>query len=89
MFFCLHIVVVAADFAMNDAQQLHIGIVERHIPELGDLRWELCPEYLSEGRFWMIYFVLVHPKLDKYDALTLSSPQVRLCFQLFMFCSNC
>uniref|UniRef100_A0A7N1A494 BSD domain-containing protein n=1 Tax=Kalanchoe fedtschenkoi TaxID=63787 RepID=A0A7N1A494_KALFE len=66
----------ADEFALNDCQQAHVGAVERQIPELADLRWELCPDNMSEGRFWMIYFVLVHPKLDKYDALTLSTPKV-------------
>lgn len=31
---------------------------------------------MSEGCFWMIYFVLLHPKLKKEDAEILSTPQV-------------
>ncbi|CAM8946879.1 unnamed protein product [Rhodiola kirilowii] len=64
------------DFVLNDSQQAHAGAMERLIPELGELRWELCPDHMLEGRFWMIYFVLVHPKLDKYDALSLSTPKI-------------
>lgn len=66
----------ADDFVLNESQLAHAGAVERQVPELADLRWELCPDYMSEGRFWVIYFVLVHPKLDKYDALTLSTPKI-------------
>ncbi|KAL9684798.1 hypothetical protein QQ045_022239 [Rhodiola kirilowii] len=45
----------ADDFGLNDSQQAHAGAVERLIPELGELRWELCPDHMLEGRFWMIY----------------------------------
>ena len=45
-------------------------------PELADLRIELCPSHMSEGCFWKIYFVLLHPKLTKEEAELLSTPQV-------------
>jgi hypothetical protein len=45
-------------------------------PELADLRIELCPSHMSEGCFWKIYFVLLHPKLAKEEAELLSTPQV-------------
>jgi len=31
---------------------------------------------MSEGRFWKIYFVLLHSRLNKQDALLLSTPQI-------------
>lgn len=65
-----------ADFDMTDAQQDHALAVESVAPELADLRIELCPSHMSEGRFWKIYFVLLHPKLSKDDADLLSTPQV-------------
>ncbi|CAO2144438.1 unnamed protein product [Urochloa humidicola] len=64
------------DFDMTDAQQDHALAVESVAPELTDLRIELCPSHMSEGCFWKIYFVLLHPKLRKEDAEILSTPQI-------------
>jgi ABC-type uncharacterized transport system permease subunit len=61
---------------MTDAQQDHALAVESVAPELADLRIELCPGHISEGCFWKIYFVLLHPKLTKEAADLLSTPQV-------------
>jgi hypothetical protein len=61
---------------MTDAQQDHALAVESLAPELADLRIELCPSHMSEGCFWKIYFVLLHPKLRKDDADILSTLQV-------------
>ncbi|KAL1195038.1 hypothetical protein V5N11_031130 [Cardamine amara subsp. amara] len=64
------------DFEMTDAQYEHALAVERLATGLAALRIELCPAYMSEYCFWRIYFVLVHPKFSKHDALLLSTPQV-------------
>ncbi|KAJ4897152.1 BSD domain-containing protein [Raphanus sativus] len=64
------------EFEMSDDQHEHAVVVERLVPSLASLRIELCPEYMSENCFWMIYFVLLHPKLSQHDALLLSTPQV-------------
>ncbi|PSS36015.1 SWI/SNF complex subunit like [Actinidia chinensis var. chinensis] len=64
------------DFEMSDAQHEHALAVESLAPRLAALRIELCPGYMSEGCFWKIYFVLVHPRLNKHDAELLSTPQI-------------
>jgi hypothetical protein len=64
------------DFDMSDAQQEHALAVERLAPRLAALRIELCPCYMTEDCFWMIYFVLLHSRLDKNDAQVLSTPQI-------------
>ncbi|KAG6482605.1 uncharacterized protein LOC122015009 [Zingiber officinale] len=64
------------DFDMSDAQQEHALTVERLAPRLAALRLELCPSHMSEGCFWKIYFVLLHPRLDKHDSEHLSTPQI-------------
>ncbi|XP_050206930.1 uncharacterized protein LOC126656404 [Mercurialis annua] len=64
------------DLDMSDTQQEHALAVEQLSPRLAALRYELCPEYMSEACFWKIYFVLLHPRLSKEDALLLSTPQV-------------
>jgi len=61
---------------MSDAQQEHALAVESLLPRLAALRIELCPTHMSEGCFWMIYFVLLHSRLNKQDAELLSTPQV-------------
>ncbi|WOK92246.1 hypothetical protein Cni_G00937 [Canna indica] len=64
------------DFDMSDAQQEHALAVEYLAPRLAALRIELCPSHMSEGCFWKIYFVLLHPRLNKHDAELLSTPQI-------------
>lgn len=71
-----------SDFELSDAQYEHAMAVERLAPSLASLRIELCPEYMNENCFWRIYFVLLHPKLNKDDALLLSTPQVEFNSQL-------
>lgn len=66
------------DFDMSYAQQEHAIAVEHLAPRLAAVRNELCPGYISESYFWKIYFVLLHPRLDKHDAELLSTPQVCL-----------
>ncbi|XP_010941943.1 uncharacterized protein [Elaeis guineensis] len=64
------------DFEMSDAQQEHALAIEHLLPRLAALRIELCPYHMSEGRFWKIYFVLLHSRLSKHDAELLSTPQI-------------
>ncbi|KAG6724832.1 hypothetical protein I3842_02G001500 [Carya illinoinensis] len=64
------------EFEMSDAQQEHALAIERLAPSLAALRIELCPGYMSEACFWMIYFVLLHPRLGKHDAELLSTPKI-------------
>ncbi|KAI5436633.1 uncharacterized protein LOC127122951 [Lathyrus oleraceus] len=64
------------DFDLSDAQQEHALAVEHLAPRLAALRMELCPGYMSDGCFWKIYFVLLHPKLSKNDVVFLSTPQI-------------
>ncbi|XP_059645275.1 uncharacterized protein LOC132286876 [Cornus florida] len=66
----------ADNFDMSDAQQEHALAVEHRAPRLAALRIELCPGYISEGCFWKIYFVLLHPRLNKNVAELLSTPQI-------------
>lgn len=72
---------IFSDFELTDAQQDHALAIERLAPRLGALRIELCPGYMSEGSFWKIYFVLLHPRLSKQEADILSTPQVRSCYR--------
>ncbi|GMY11939.1 BSD domain containing protein [Fagus crenata] len=64
------------EFELSDAQQEHALAIEQLVPRLSALRIELSPGYMSEACFWKIYFVLVHPRLNKHDAELLSTPQI-------------
>ncbi|KAJ3685448.1 hypothetical protein LUZ61_014612 [Rhynchospora tenuis] len=64
------------DLEISEAQAEHILAMEQLIPELADLKNELCPSSMTEGRFWIIYFLLLFPKLDKDEVELLSSPQI-------------
>uniref|UniRef100_J3LSH2 BSD domain-containing protein n=2 Tax=Oryza brachyantha TaxID=4533 RepID=J3LSH2_ORYBR len=63
-------------FDMSNAQQEHALAIEQLAPRLAALRIELCPIHMSEECFWKIYFVLLHPRLNKQDAELLSTPQI-------------
>ncbi|EFJ19895.1 hypothetical protein SELMODRAFT_152998 [Selaginella moellendorffii] len=63
-------------FEMNSFQKDHAYAVERAALRLAALKVEICPRHMNEGRFWKIYFVLVHPRLSQEDAALLSTPQV-------------
>ncbi|KAH0466909.1 hypothetical protein IEQ34_004147 [Dendrobium chrysotoxum] len=65
------------DFDMSVAQQDHALVIESLAPRLAALRIELCPNHMSLGCFWKIYFALLHPRLNKHDAELLSTPQGR------------
>ncbi|KAL8250959.1 hypothetical protein R6Q59_034652 [Mikania micrantha] len=64
------------EFELSDAQQEHALTVESLAPRLAALRIELCPGYMSEGSFWKIYFVLLHPRLEPHAAELLSTPEI-------------
>ena len=88
--------ILLLDFEMSDAQQEHALAIEHLLPRLAALRIELCPYHMSEGRFWKIYFVLLHSRLSKHDAELLSTPQVGhlVCYWfvhlswLFFYCNH-
>jgi len=69
-------IIFTPEFELSDAQQEHALAIERFAPRLAALRIELCPGHMSEACFWKIYFVLLHPRLNKHDAELLSTPQI-------------
>ncbi|KAL5786372.1 hypothetical protein ACOSQ2_008764 [Xanthoceras sorbifolium] len=63
------------DFEMSDAQREHTSTIERLVPSFMDLRIKLC-SYLGDNQFWMIYFILLLPRLDEQDFDQLSTPKI-------------
>lgn len=63
-------------FEMTEIQEEHTKAVEQLSSKLEAVHRELCPAFLSDGRFWKIYFALLHSRLSKEDAELLSTPQI-------------
>lgn len=63
------------DFFMSDIQREHASTIERLAPSFADLRLQLC-SYMSDGQFWMIYFILLLPRLNVHDSKLLSTPKI-------------
>ncbi|XP_009785630.1 uncharacterized protein LOC107815223 [Nicotiana tabacum] len=63
------------DFTMSDSQKEHVASIEQFVPGLDSLRQKVCHE-LSDGQFWMIYFVLLLPRLNGNDLELLSTPEI-------------
>ncbi|CAK7345374.1 unnamed protein product [Dovyalis caffra] len=69
------------DFRMTDAQREHVSNIEHLVPSLARLRSSLRSE-MGDGQFWMIYFILLIPRLNERDFEILSTPQAWfLCVQ--------
>ncbi|XP_042487054.1 uncharacterized protein LOC122067287 [Macadamia integrifolia] len=66
------------DFEMSEAQLEHVSTVEDLAPSLVALRVSLCPSHMNEGQFWLIYFILLYPRLNEHDSKLLSTSQARL-----------
>ena len=70
------------DFSMSNAQREHASTVEQLVPGFGSLRARVCSS-MSEEQFWMIYFLLLLPRLNADDFELLSTPKAS--FSLFSF----
>ncbi|XP_061991557.1 uncharacterized protein LOC133709729 [Rosa rugosa] len=63
------------DFSMSNAQREHASAVEQLVPGFADLRVRVCSS-MSEEQFWMIYFLLLLPRLNADDFELLSTPKI-------------
>ncbi|GMN35349.1 hypothetical protein TIFTF001_045007 [Ficus carica] len=63
------------EFSMSDAQREHASTVEQLIPDFAALRLKLCNS-MREDVFWMIYFILLVPRLSGNDSELLSTPDI-------------
>ncbi|KAK7330059.1 hypothetical protein VNO77_24244 [Canavalia gladiata] len=63
------------DFSMSNPQREHALAIERLVPEFVALRLKLC-SYMNVEKFWMIYFLLILPRLNQHDFEHLSTPKI-------------
>ncbi|XP_031119800.1 uncharacterized protein LOC116023007 [Ipomoea triloba] len=66
---------LAKDFHISDNQREHVENIEQLVPSLGSLKQKLA-HHLTDGQFWMIYFILLLPRLDENDLELLSTPEI-------------
>ncbi|KAK9130614.1 hypothetical protein Sjap_011101 [Stephania japonica] len=64
------------DFEMSDIQREHTLTVGDLVPGLVDLKSKICPSHMNEGHFWIVYFILLLPRLNKHNLEMLSTSQV-------------
>ncbi|KAJ1378939.1 BSD domain [Sesbania bispinosa] len=63
------------DFSLSNSQREHALAIERLVPEFVTLRLNLC-SYMNVEKFWMIYFLLILPRLNQPDFESLSTPKI-------------
>ncbi|KAJ4816656.1 BSD domain containing protein [Rhynchospora pubera] len=52
---------------LNEWQAKHAIIVLSAVKEISKFRYELCPRYMKERKFWRIYFLLVNTYVSPYE----------------------
>ncbi|KAJ8767804.1 hypothetical protein K2173_020744 [Erythroxylum novogranatense] len=67
--------VLENDFRMADAQKEHASTIEQLVPSFRALRDKLS-SCMEDEKFWMVYFILLLPRLNEYDYEILSTPQI-------------
>ncbi|KAF5459208.1 hypothetical protein F2P56_023182 [Juglans regia] len=63
------------DFNMSDAQREHASTIERLAQNLASLRAKL-QTCMTEQQFWMVYFILLLPRLSEHDFELLSTSKI-------------
>lgn len=52
---------------LNEWQARHATLVLSSVKEISKFRYELCPRYMKERKFWRIYFILVNNYVSPYE----------------------
>lgn len=52
------------EWQMTQWQEIHARLTLRHVPEVSDFRYVLCPKHLDDDQFWQVYFLLCTPRLE-------------------------
>ncbi|XP_041999016.1 FH1/FH2 domain-containing protein 3-like [Salvia splendens] len=63
------------DFQLSNYQREHAENIDHLVPDFEMLRQNLCNQ-MSKEKFWLIYFILLLPRLNEEDLKLLSTPQV-------------
>ncbi|THU48985.1 hypothetical protein C4D60_Mb06t04780 [Musa balbisiana] len=52
---------------LNEWQARHATLVLSTVKEISTFRYELCPRYMKERKFWRIYFTLINSYVAPYE----------------------
>ncbi|KAL4589824.1 hypothetical protein LXL04_002734 [Taraxacum kok-saghyz] len=63
------------DLKMSDVQKDHTSAIQQLVPNLTNLKHKIHNQ-MSEQHFWMIYFILLLPRLNEDDYTLLSTPEI-------------
>lgn len=64
---------------MSDIQRTHALSIQQLVPDFAALRLGLL-DSMHEEDFWMIYFIMLVPRLNEHDSKLLSTLKVRYKF---------
>ena len=51
-------------FQLTAKEEAHSFSILNEVPELAELRDQICPQYLSDDQFWQVYFLLISNKFQ-------------------------
>ncbi|WOL12104.1 hypothetical protein Cni_G20869 [Canna indica] len=60
---------------LNEWQARHATLVLSTVKEISKFRYELCPRYMKERKFWQIYFILVNNHVAPYEKQYMEEPK--------------
>ncbi|PWA75641.1 BSD domain-containing protein [Artemisia annua] len=63
------------NFNMTDVQKDHASAIEQLVPDLTTLKHKML-NCMSGEQFWLIYFILLIPRLNEDDFRLLSTPEI-------------
>ncbi|RCV08156.1 hypothetical protein SETIT_1G303600v2 [Setaria italica] len=52
---------------LNEWQAKHATLVLSSVKEISKFRYELCPRYMKERKFWRVYFLLVNSYIAPFE----------------------
>ncbi|KAL5537848.1 hypothetical protein UlMin_043958 [Ulmus minor] len=52
---------------LSEWQAKHANLVLLTVKEISQLRYELCPRFMKERKFWRIYFIIVNNHVAPYE----------------------
>jgi hypothetical protein len=66
-----------AEFELSEAQRAHASAIEDLVPGLVAVKNQVS-SYMDDEHFWLIYFILLMPRLNGHDFELLATCKVRL-----------
>ncbi|KAL5666335.1 hypothetical protein ACJX0J_026443, partial [Zea mays] len=62
---------------LSEWQARHATLVLSAVKEISKFRYELCPRYMKERKFWRVYFLLVNSYIAPFEKKSLEELKVK------------